>query len=381
MLPGGSPAAVTPDPRAAEATGVLDVLVIRATWGPTPGTDARSELEEGAAFYRRASLGRLDLRFDQTPWLIAYPGETCPTEPTKRSSFGQLGELAQDAARSAGYDPAAYGRLLYVLPSEGCRVGGLGVGREVLLAGTSAFDVHELGHTFGLPHAGAAKCSRGCRVAEYGDPYSPMGHGRQDFTALEKLKLGWIDRVERAATPGTYRIGAVDRPSKLAQALVVRAADGEYWVEHRVESPHLLIRLVVPNAPRHASYLRSIFLAKGDQRYGARGVFSVSADSSGASEAELTFTWSDRTAPTAPRLELPPRLRRGWSWIIRWRASTDSGSGMAGYRVFVDGRLAEQTPRRRALLAPLHVGVHRITVEALDRAGNRSRSSARFAVV
>jgi hypothetical protein len=388
ILAAGASAAIAPDPRAAEATGTLRVLVIRATWGPTPSApdDGRRALDEVSAFYSRASFGRLRLDLDLTPWLAAYSGDPCLPKATPRSVFGPLGELAQDAARAAGYDPSAYGRLVYVLPDRVCgRFGGLGVGREVLLAGADALEdglafVHELGHTFGLPHATGRLCA-GCARLEYGDPYSPMGHGSDDFTALEKFKLGWTSSIERVPGPGTYTIGAIDTPSGNARALVFRTAAGEWWIEHRVNSPHLLARVVEPNDPRHPVYMRSVFRGQGfDRRYDLRGVFSITAASADAAETQLTFAWTDRTPPTAPLLNVAHRMPRGWSPIVRWGASVDEGSGLVGYRVVLDGQTVERTTHRRAVLAPLSPGPHRITVEALDRAGNRSRSTARVTV-
>jgi len=207
-----------------------------------------------------------------------------------------------------------------------------------------------------------------------------MGHGSDDFTALEKLTLGWISRIERAPGPGTYTVGAVDEPSEAAQALVFRTAEGEYWVEHRVKAPHVLARLVEPNDPRHPVYLRTAFRGQGDGHVELRGVFSVTAASPAAPETELTFAWTDRTAPSAPRLRVAPRLPRARSAIVRWGASLELGSGLVGYRVVVDETTVARTTRRQAVLAPLARGTHRITVEAVDRAGNRSRSTVRIAV-
>src|SRR5689334_22396397 len=226
------------------STGDLRVLVIRATWGPAP--DGLAQLSDAAPFYDRASFGELRLHFDITPWLAAYSGPVCPSD----------GEAAKAAARTAGYDVASYARVVYVIPEQVCDFRGVTRGNEILLAAPQAL-VHELGHTFGLGHATAYACAKPCRhLDEYGDPLSPMGHGTVDFSAYEKLQLGWISSVQRVDRSRTYAVADIDVASVAPQALVVPAAAGEYWIEHR--STGLVVRLVKAK--------RSIFLAQPRQR-------------------------------------------------------------------------------------------------------------------
>jgi hypothetical protein len=347
------------DPRAKEAVGELHVLVIRATWGPRPTADGN--LAGAAAFYERASFGKLRLKIDVTPWLAAYTEPLCPGQATSHSVFGAVGEKAQDAARAAGYDVGSYGRIAYVLPERVCPIGGLGVWREVFLASDGgllddlAF-VHELGHTFGLPHARRSNCAVGCRIFEYGDPFSPMGAGGVDFTALEKFTLGWISSIQRVERSGTYTFADVDEPSVSPQALVVPTAAGEYWVERR--ATQLVARVVKPNDALHPVYLRSVFLAQTPERYVARGVFSVTR----AGE----FRWLDRKRPTMPR------VRALDATVLWWTRSTDRDSGVASYRVTLDGQPLATTTQTSITL-PQRRGAHRLAVVALDRAGNRSR--------
>jgi hypothetical protein len=361
-LVGVAGAAITPDPRAQDAVGDLRVLVIRATWGPHPA--GGGDLSGATAFYSRASFGRLRLHLDITPWLQAYSQPVCPTDSSPRSAFGAVGELAQDAAAAAGYDVSAYGRIAYFLPDNVCEIG-LGAGREVFLAlyggvlDDEAF-VHELGHTFGLPHATSSTCIRGCRIFEYGDPLSPMGSGGVDFTALEKLKLGWISSVRQVGRSGAYAVANIDEPSSSPQALVVPTAAGEYWIEHRADEPRrVIVRVVKPNDANHPLYLRSMFLAQPADRYVARGVFSVTT--------QFRFAWLDRKRPSMPRARA---LDHAW---LSWGRSSDAGSGVALYRVSLDGRLLATTTTTGTALPTLAHGGHRVTVVAVDRAGNRSR--------
>ena len=271
----------------------------------------------------------------------------------------------QDAATAAGYDLGAYGRIAYVLPDQVCSpLIGLGAGREVFIAeeGGTLDDfvfVHELGHTFGLPHAARSSCARGCRIDESGDPLSPMGNGDDDFSALEKLELGWITSVQSVDRPGKYSIANIDAPSSSPQALVVPTAAGEYWIEHRAAEPRrVVVRLVKPIDPTQPRYVRSIFLARAEDRYVARGVFSVTRG--------FQFKWLDRKRPSTPRARA---LDHAW---LSWARSSDSGSGVAVYRVSLDGRLLATTTDTGIALPPLSEGGHRVTVVAFDRAGNRS---------
>jgi hypothetical protein len=339
---------VSPDPRWGEAVGDLRILVIRATWGPVP--TGSGDFSGAAAFYSRASFGKLKLRIEITPWLQAYDTPACITDSS-------VSGRAQAAATAAGYDVASYARLVYVVPERVCNFGGLGIGREVFLApdGGVLDDValvHELGHTFGLPHAASPR-------SEYGDPLSPMGTGTLDFSALEKLKLGWISSVQRVDRSGTYGVADIDEPSSSPQALVVPTARGEYWVEHRRGSDRFIARIVRPNDPAHPVYLKTVYIGQAHGRYVAPKVFSVTRD--------FGFRWLDRTRPTAPRAH---GLDNSY---VSWRPASDAGSGVAQYRVTLDGKLIATTFELGAALPPLAHGGHRVAVVAVDRAGNRSR--------
>ena len=105
-------------------------------------------------------------------------------------------------------------------------------------------------------------------------------------------------------------------------------------------------------------YLRSVFLARAP-RYVTKDVFSVTP--------QFQFRWLDRKRPTIPRARgldnsvgvvgsfVRRRERRGRLWVT------------------IDGKLFTTTTTLSTALPFLSDGGHRITVVAVDRAGNRSR--------
>ncbi|MGZ4348193.1 MAG: hypothetical protein ACXVRO_13445, partial [Gaiellaceae bacterium] len=168
----GSSLALTSNGYAEPITGPQDVLVVLATWGPQPFTraDVQSAVfDQTDAFYRSESYGTVWLTGTVTPWLQAFTGPVSCSVPAIRTA-------ADAAAKRAGFDVSSYDRVIYVHPNAGCPWSGATFARTVALNGVISRRViaHELGHTFGLPHANATDCRRhavGCDALEYGDPY------------------------------------------------------------------------------------------------------------------------------------------------------------------------------------------------------------------
>jgi hypothetical protein len=231
--------------------------------------------------------------------------------------------------------------------------------------------VHELGHTDGLAHAKAQQCG-GCRVEEYGDPFSPMGHGQVDFSAYEKVEMGWIRDVARISKPGAYRIGRPDMPGATPYALVVQTGAGEWWFEQRldVDSPGLAVRRILPDEPNELEgpptlllYTPSWTVARG-KTFRLPGVFSLRYGE------RVRFAWLDRTRPSAPSVS----VRAG---RVLWSAR-DKGSGIASCTVALDGRTVARGKAKGSVTLPelpVNRGLHRVSVACVDRAGNRSRAT------
>jgi len=213
-------------PAAAAQTTTVRVLVVKATWGPQPQADVRNLTDPAAAFFARSSLGTVQLAFTETPWVVAYYDRAVCADV--RLLFEQ-GETA-----AAQFAPAGYDRVMYVTP---CRF--VDVGNEVVHAGTvglpssPALFEHELGHTFGMSHAGSLDCTSTCVLNPYGNQLDAMGSGVGDFGALQKAEAGWPVVVRDVTVPGTYRLAALEVPSTLPQALVLQRGAVDLWIEHR----------------------------------------------------------------------------------------------------------------------------------------------------
>jgi hypothetical protein len=381
----------------ADSTGDHRVLVILATWGPQPwpAEDVRGVVfDEADAFLRKSSFGQLSLHGDVTPWLSAYAQRpACPAPIHERVAPG-LSDGPLEAARSAGYSPAAYNRVVYVVPRTECEWNAVGVGREVLLNGmlSAWLVVHELGHTYGLAHAHGVTCMRTvCSPDSYGDPFSPMGRGLVDFSAYEKLTMGWIRDVVRTERTGSYRIGRPDILSAPPHALVVATGSGEYWFEQRldVDPSGLAVRVVEPDVPdddlapptrfQHDPMHTGTNVVRAGEVLRSPGAFSVRYTPLADGSADLQFAWIDRMRPSRPVLVAPRSVRAARPFRVSWRTN-DPGSGVAFCAVRLDRRLVARAKGVTAagLVVPgVKPGLHQLSVTCSDRAGNVSAAALR----
>jgi len=239
---------VVPDAGTSAVVGKQRLLTVLVSYGPRPFTRASvtAAVNEAVAFIGRSSFGRVTMQPTTTPWL---DGGT--TEPSCGASADRMFAPLRASAEAAGYHPDAFDRVFYVVAGPNCGFHGIEFGDEVMIVREpdARLIVHELGHTFGLPHAGAsAVCGTWCVTQEQGDLYSPMGIGFLDFSAYEKEQLGWIPRQPRVTRAGNYLVYST-KPSAIArQAIVIQAPEGEYWLEQRPGrvAPGMIVRLVNP---------------------------------------------------------------------------------------------------------------------------------------
>jgi hypothetical protein len=168
---------------------------------------------------------------------------------------GSYSDLHQDARTAAGADHvlSQFDRVvvafsaLWSLPGSKYTFAGLASRNDIHVWVNGSFWCvgHELGHTFGLPHANgwavgdSDPLSAGGSSAEYGDPFDIMGgavnfDGRAHFTMWAKNWLGWIadSQVQTVTANGTYRVQRFDHPSATGTLAlkIARSATQNIWI-------------------------------------------------------------------------------------------------------------------------------------------------------
>jgi len=160
------------------------------------------------------------------------------------------GETQAAAAGFPGVNWSSYsGGILYVVNSLPCGWLGLGyIGLKRAYTNNSSTLTtigHELGHNFGLLHAGSLDCgvnviaTTGCSSAEYGDPFVIMGNSRaMHFTASQKLKLGYIGAgtvSTHSSGTTTYTLNPIELGGQASYAIKVPTSkpNRTYWIEFR----------------------------------------------------------------------------------------------------------------------------------------------------
>jgi hypothetical protein len=101
---------------------------------------------------------------------------------------------------------------------------------------------------------------------------------------------------------------------------------------------------------------------------------STAADGNHASaSASATFS-VDTTKPTAPS-SLTATASKGSKVLLKWTASSDTGSGIAFYRIYRNGVALSATPSTTSYTDAPGNGTWTYTVRAQDKAGNLSDAS------
>jgi len=262
-------AMVALQPAGAVTKGEERVLVVLATAGSRPYSvaDVQDTVRQVDAFFRTSSFGQVRLHVDVTPWLAAFTGNPGCGGLTSMS-FEALVAPAREAAGRAGFDADHYDDAVYAIADSHCAFFGETWGREVMLTRQPTLQLlaHELGHTFGLGHAQSTNCAFSptrCLVDGTGDTMSPMGSGMIDFSAYEKVTLGWLPAQPHVTLPKRYALAPPTVKTKVPQALVVDTVDGSWWIEYRAQPFRgLVIRFVDPLPTRSPFAPPSVLIQK-----------------------------------------------------------------------------------------------------------------------
>jgi hypothetical protein len=335
-----------------KAATINKVLVIMANFNNTTApayTQAQAlavmttNANSVSNYYSEVSYGQQLLNVTVTPnWVtmnMAKPS-TC--------DFSGIGSAADAAATAAGYNPVNYGFVVYLFTgsSQGgpsCGWSGLAyVGyHRAWINGSNSFGTlvvaHEMGHNFGLLHAGSLNCNPAviggsCSVAEYGDPWDTMGNQRaMHFNAYQKSILNFIPAATlKTHSSGTasYTLGPLEQSGGVVYGVVVPTPNPsrKYVLEFRqpigfdaplASFPNLAaqIRVVSPfewssgaddteivdMTPGSANgFLDSALVAGNTYSDGANGI-SITVNSATASALNVSVT-SSAGAPTTTTL-------------------------------------------------------------------------------
>jgi hypothetical protein len=389
---------------------------------------ARSEVFTGSqsanVFYEEESYGGISLTGD-----IRADGDVFGwftiNSPTGGCPYQEWVQKADEAATNAGMVLSDYQNLIYMFPQQNsCPwIGLAGVGGGggpagghgpvgALISGNNGVGVviHELGHTFGLFHAGSWTCTSGgvrvqisasCTASEYGDPFDVMGNtsAPRHNSGWNLAKLGILkpENIETIDASGTYSMRSALHPTTDPTVLRIpreRAIDGDitswYYLEVResggvfenvtdATDTGVSIR-VAPNpagspetllldANPATSTFQDAPLAVGETFDG--GPVRVKTLSAGGGNAAVAITL-DEASPTAP--SNLTAIGGEEQVQLQWSASSDNFA-VERYRVFRDGNEVGTTRSTSFLDDPASVGDHEYVVYAEDVSGNRSVAS------
>lgn len=401
------------------------VLIVKMTWGPQPfaSTDVDSVMGTVVPFYLSSSYGNVSIAYDQTPWLMKLQSQPPCSTLTELDSL--ISEMTSFSS-AAGYDPTQYNKVIFLLPRFSCSFVGIYRPGGIVLNGvlTQGLVIHELGHSFGMAHAGAFVCryeasKRFCTAGSYGDPWDVMAPGGDttdaagpigDFGALQKARAGWLKSYAYLGKAGTYRVGQLEATSPVPQALIIDVAGFEYWVDHReaaANDSYLASNerlgdvtkgfevhrvsgdpLITPSGVFASDYLMphgpaNLYYYPPDSTFVVPGEFDLQALSRSAGNVTVRFAWLDHSPPSTPRLTIQAPSSPTGVTSVRWARSADKGTGVKAYQVTLDSRVvatisaSSKRPTFEYLVTNLSSGQHRVTVVAVDYAGNASHAGSR----
>ena len=219
-----------------------------------------------AEYYKEVSFGQQLLTGttgkQNNGWLLATQVPAVDAKGNAGCDTDFIQQQGTAAAQNAGYSSAyttpgfmspgstaVSNHVVFVFAQTGFSCGWSGLGYIgyglAFVKQTTSLNVigHELGHTFGLYHAGSLDCGTvsiggTCSVTEYGDPFDVMGNiSSMHFNAFQKSALKWITDASvstHVAGTGTYTLNPIESPGGSHYAVRIPAGPNRtYWLEYR----------------------------------------------------------------------------------------------------------------------------------------------------
>lgn len=239
--------------------GTKKLLIIRVDFPDKPGqvvsdSTLTSLINSMSSHWNEMSYGKMT-------WATAGNGSAftptvrLPNGHASYTGFGTMLTAARAAAEDAGYDYRDY-QFDVVVTGDKPDVGFGGIAyvgaRGAWLAnGQWNLGVcsHEVGHNFGLNHAGFWDTTDGTTIGagdavEYGNPFDHMGGASSStnahFGARQKNYMDWLPDadVKKISANGstTVRLAAFDKTAATgfrALAIDRSSTTNDYWLEHR----------------------------------------------------------------------------------------------------------------------------------------------------
>lgn len=185
-----------------------------------------------------------------------------------------------------------------------------------------------------------------------------------------------VDATDNAGntTAGTVVTFTVSSTTAAGPARILTPAAGSFtgstatvtWAVDKATAAAVLVDgTAAATVPSGTTTATLTGLADGTRTFAVASLSGAGATT--ATSAAVTVT-TDTTAPTAPSGLTVAGSRATWT------ASTDATSGLAGYRVSLDGG-AWSTVTTTSVSFTVPDGAHSVAVKALDRAGNTSATA------
>lgn len=246
-------------PPSSNTEGTKKLLIIRVDFPDFPGqvvSDATL-----TSLINNMSTHWTEMSFGKMTWTLQGAGSDftptlrLPLGHASYTSFATMLAAARTAATAAGYDYHNYTHEVVVTGDKpDVSFGGIAyVGARGAWLANSQWNLgvcsHEVGHNFGLNHAGFWDTDDGTTIGsgaavEYGNPFDHMGGASSStnahFGARQKNYLDWIvdADVVKITTDGstTTRIRAFDKTAATGDKAIAIDRTGtsnDYWVEYR----------------------------------------------------------------------------------------------------------------------------------------------------